>query len=250
MHFHNGSNSRRNVGEVDEPTIIETLISLKGKHVESLGIVINSVATYYGKEYPVGTKRTNIMKAPGEAKRDVTINGKGYSLKSSRASPPAIVNHSTREKWLRVCKRVGVKIDMLDEMVSEYWELRTNHRIGEDVLTSSIHCPFGNTKTRQQYLKILLDYFLFNGTGSSDSRYPADYILEFASSTDQNTWRILDSASAVYSMWPKMVFSIRSKKGMPSNYPNIGALKKAQMEPWVRYINGDYRGALHVRTKR
>ena len=213
--------------------------------------VINSVADYRGREYPVGIKTPKIMKAPVGAKRDVVINGKGYSLKSTRAAPPAIVNHTTREKWMRVCTRIDIRIDMLDKMVSEYWELRTHGKIGEDIPVSSHYCPFGNTPERRHYLKILINYFLFDGTGSKDSLYRADYILEFGDPLDMATWRILDRDSAFDSLWPKMIFSIRAKKGMPSNYARMwDAKKKAQIAPWVRHIDGDYRGALHIRARR
>lgn len=242
--------ARKNVGEEDEPLIIEKLVSLRSKCAGALG-TISSVADYLEREYPVGTKSSQIMKAPTGAKRDVVINGKGYSLKSTRASPPAIVNHTTREKWIRVCKKTGVQIDMLDEMVSEYWKLRTHNKIGEDIQVSSCRCPFGNTLKRKQYLKGLINYFLFDGTGSSDSLYPADYILEFDDPSDITTWRILDRDSAFDSLWPKMVFSIRAKKGMPSDYAHMwNVKKKAQIAPWVKYIDGDYRGALHIRARR
>lgn len=239
-----------NVGETDEPVLIEKLVSLIGVYVEVLGFAVKSVASYHGTEYSIGTRRSQISKAPTHAKRDVIINGKGYSLKSSRAAPAAIVNHTTREKWIAVCQRNGLEIGLLDDMVSEYWELRTRNRIGEDIPTSSPNCPFGNTEPRRQYLKILISYFLFDGTGSGDSRYPADYILEFANPTDPTAWCVLDKESAFQSMWPKMVFSIRSTKGMPSAYPDIGAPKKTLIEPWVRHIDGAYRGALHIRTRK
>lgn len=235
-----------NVGEQDEPRLIENLVSLKGKYVEPLGD-ITSVASYDGIEYQAGIQRSRILKAPTSAKRDVMINGKGYSVKSTRAAPPAIVNHTTREKWLRVCNVVGLSIDPLDEMVSEYWRLRIDGKIGEDVPSSSAYCPFGSSVQRREYLRPLINYFLFEGTGAHDSPYPAECILEFTDPLIPSTWRILDKRSAFDSMWPKMVFSIRSEKGMPINYPNISATKKALIEPWVKHIDGDYRGSLHIR---
>ena len=236
------------MGEQDEPRLIENLVSLRGRHVEPLGD-ITSVASYNGVEYQADIQRNRIWKAPTSAKRDVMINGKGYSLKSIRAAPPAIVNHTTRDKWLRVCNVVGLSIDPLDEMVSEYWKLRIDRKIGEDVLSSSNYCPFGSNPQRREYLRTLINYFLFDGTGAQDSAYPAEYILEFTDPLIPSTWRILDKRSAFDSMWPKMVFSIRSKKGMPPDYPSISATKKVLMEPWVRHIDSDYRGSLHIRTR-
>jgi hypothetical protein len=237
-----------NVGEQDEPRLIENLVSLRGKRIEPLGDIA-SVASYDGVEYPARVQRSQILKAPTSAKRDVIINGRGYSTKSTRGARVAIVNHTTREKWLRVCKSVGLSINPLDEMVSEYWRLRVDRRIGEDVPSSSMYCPFGNNMQRKEYLRGLVNYFLFDGSGARDSRYPAEYILEFADPLIPSTWKVLDKRSAFDSMWPKMVFSIRSEKGMPSKYPNISACKKALIEPWVRHIDGEFRGSLHIRTR-
>lgn len=237
-----------NVGETDEPRIIEKLISLRGRSVIPFG-TIESVADFRGREYPADTPRSRILKAPTFAKRDIIVNQEGYSLKSTRAARPAIVNHTTREKWVRVCEKIGVHIDMLDIMVSEYWQLREQYRIGEDVATNNNLCPFGNTQERRLYLKDLINYFLFDGTGSKDSPYPADYILEFTDPLDPTVWKILDRNSAFDFMWPKIVFSIRSKKGMPPDYPRMSDVrKKALIKPWVRYIDEDYRGALHIRA--
>lgn len=240
--------SKGNVGENDEILITKTLLKLRGRFVPSLNFIIETVADYSGRIHKDNSGF--ITKAPVSSKRDITINGKGFSLKSSRAAPPAIVNHTTREKWLKVCDRRQITIDLLDGMVSEYWKLRMEGRIGEDIHTTSSLCPFGCTKEHQLYLKKLVDYFLFDGTGSALSNYPADYILEFNDPLNPNTWRILDRDTAFFAEWPKMVFSIRSKKGMPSNYPNINPAQKALMEPWVRFIDGDYRGALHIRAKK
>jgi hypothetical protein len=239
-----------NAGEQDEPLLIEKLASLRGTYVIPFGKNIVSVAAYDGTEYPCGVKKSGISKAPTKAKRDVLINGKGYSLKSTRAARTAIVNHTTREKWIRVCDVLDLKMDMLDEMVSEYWELRIGGKIAEDINTTSTYCPFGNNPQRKKYLKTLINYFLFDGSGSKESHYPAEYVLKFTNPSDPSTWKIFDRQSAFDAMWPEMVFSMRSEKGMPRNYPNISdAKKKAMIEPWAKYVDGGYRGSLHIRTK-
>lgn len=241
----------KNVGEKDEPLIIAQLASMQGRFIEELGFVIKTVNSYRGEKYPSGISSTQIRKAPTGAKRDVTINGTGYSLKSTRAAPPAIVNHTTREKWLRVCQITGVQIDLLDEIVSEYWELRIRGKIGEDISVSSPLCPFCKTRKRKDYLRRLINYFLFDGTGSKDSKYPATHILEFEDPLNVMTWRVLNRNQAFNFLWPKLVFSIRAKKGMPFDFKNMeDAEKKAAIAPWVRYIDGDYRGALHIRARR
>jgi hypothetical protein len=239
-----------NVGEIDEPRIIEKLISLKNTNVKPIGY-ISSVASYDGNEFFSGTTSNFIKKAPTRAKRDVIINGRGYSLKSTRAAPPAIVNHTTRDKWIRICNVLGEKIDLLDDMVSDYWALRENKKIGEDITVVNYNCPFGNTIQKKQYLKKLINYFLFEGTGSRTSKYPAQYIIEFSNPINPQTWKVLDKNTAFDSMWNKMIFSLRADKGMPPDYENMKDLqKKTLIEPWVKFIDGDYRGALHIRTKR
>ena len=59
---------------------------------------------------------------------------------------------------------MGVTIDLLDEMVSEYWDLRTNGVIGEDIQINDSRCPFGNSQQKKEYLKDLINYFLFDGS--------------------------------------------------------------------------------------
>ncbi len=237
-----------NAGEEDEPKIIAKLASLKGTNIESIGL-IKSVASYNGLEYQQDITIRQVNKAPTSAKRDVIINGKGYSLKSIRKRPPAIVNHTTREKWIRICQVIGEKIDLLDEMVAEYWDLRVNGKIGEDTFANRSICPFVNTERRRKYLKQLIDYFLFYGTGSKGSEYPAEYILQFSDPSDPQTWTVLSKETAFEALLPNMIFSLRSKKGMPPGYPRMSdAKKKALIDVWVKKIDGDYRGSLHIRS--
>ena len=235
-----------NVGEIDEPRVIERLVSMKGKNIEGIGR-IDSVADYRGVEYPSGIEAHIIQKAPPGAKRDAMINGLGYSIKSNRAAPAAIVNHTTREKWMRVCRIVGVSIGKLDEMVDDYWKLRFDGIIGEDTRISDRQCPFNKNP---KYWELLLSYFLFIGTGTKDSKYPASYILETKNPYDPGSWTIINREDAFEALWPNLVFSLRAKKGMPPNYPHMSdTKKKSDIEPWVKYIDGDFRGALHIRAR-
>ena len=162
-----------NIGEEDELLVLKKLFQMKSRRIPCLGL-IESVANYRGYEI---TSIKDIKKAPSNSKRDVIINGIGYSLKSTRAAPAAIVNHTTREKWIRVCKNLGLNIKPLDIMVEEYWDLRLNGEIGEDIWTFQSRCPFGNTSQRKSYLKKLINYFLFDGTGVKDNKFPAEKVL-------------------------------------------------------------------------
>jgi len=186
-------------------------------------------------------------KAPTSAKSDIYINGRGVSLKSLRAAPPALVNHTPRPGFHRVCGAVGSDITILDGIVDEYWDLRMKGTISEDTKITNPNCPFRNYKN---YLKPILEYFLFTGTGSADSKYPADFLLEFRDPLKIETWRMLNKDEAFESVWKNLVFSLRAKKGMPLDYSLYTYRRKNadSIARWVRYCGNDYRGALHIRT--
>lgn len=186
-----------------------------------------------------------VGKAGAFDKADVYINNEPYSIKSLQTAPPALVNHTARDGWERVCTKVGCSIDKLDEIIKNYWELRKAGTIREDISNSDPNSPF---KSEKDYLLPLLNYYLFKGSGSRDSEHPANYILDFTDPLDFNTWKVFD-ANYIDQHWDKLVFSLRSSKGM-GNYPNIrNATKKASMAKWTEYYQGGYKGALHVRVK-
>jgi len=196
-------------------------------------------------------KSIGINKAPSGAKSDVYINHKGISLKSLHAAPPALVNHTTRPGFHRVCNEVGRDIAILDEIIDEYWALREAGKIAEDTKTSDLSCPF-NDHSRKEYMRPILEYFLFKGTGSSDSKYPADKLIEFLNPLSPTTWRAIPPDKAVDDVWNKLIFSVRAKKGMPRDYdPNTyRKLNAESIARWVKHHSGEYRGALHIRVKK
>lgn len=191
----------------------------------------------------------NIAKAPSGAKSDVYINNIGVSLKSLSAAPTALVNHTARPGFEFACNYAGIAIDELDEIIDNYWQLRESGLITEDTKISDKNCPF---RTHKEYLRPILEYFLFIGTGSKISETRAEYILEFTNPFDLNTYKKLSKKEAVDAVWPKLIFSLRAKKGMPKDY-TPETYNKANAESilkWVRYNSGDYRGALHIRSSK
>jgi hypothetical protein len=255
-----------NSGERDELLVKLQLVkmrdsgqSFKNKPITSVGfgnieygpIPQNLVSTFQNlSNHDLGTlaDELEIYKAPGGAKSDVYINGVGFSVKSSSAAPSALVNHTSRPGFENVCSKVGVPIEELDKYIDAYWHLRLSGVIAEDTKISDFNCPFKNSKN---ILKSILEYFLFIGTGSSDSNYPADYILEFSDPCNTTTWRLLDPATAVDQIWDKLVFCVRAKKGMPSGYNKETYAKSnaKSIARWTEYHSGNYRGALHIRLK-
>ena len=213
------------------------------------GFSCDDLRHYSDAELTRFVERLGVSKSPTRAKADIFINGTGYSVKSLAAAPAALVNHTARPGFEKACSYAGVSIEVLDEIVDEYWRLREQGVIKEDTKIVDPNCPFIPYK---EQLKPVLEYFLFDGTGGGKSVAPADYIIEFSNPLDEKTYRLLDKEDAVEEIWPKLVFSMRAKKGMPKNYnpntyhkPNADSIKR-----WVRYSSGDFRGALHIRVTR
>lgn len=188
-------------------------------------------------------KTLNISKSGMKSKADISINGVLYSIKEIGASPPAIINHTPRPGFENVCKIIGTPIQGLDDIVSVYWDLRTKGTIKEDTCTSDKNCPF--TKHRD-YLKPIIEYFVFTGTGSGGSRYPADKVLEIDYKDLPDKIRVIKKDEYFDDVWPNLVFSIRNK-GMPPNYPNIENSESVSI--WTRPFDGKDKGSLHVRVK-
>lgn len=257
-----------NLGERDELLAVIKLIQMKeaGKALPILG-KIESVG-FKGRNYraapwtydsgkPVLTmpeselayaaKTMGFCKAGRNDKADVYVNGFGLSVKSMRSAPPALVNHTARPGWLRICQQIGVSIEPLDEIIDNYWALRQSGQIKEDIANSVMASPFRNKK---KYLTPILSYFLFKGTGSTDSTSPADFLLHMKDPTRESTWELLSPEDFIDLLWPRLVFSVRSKKGMPPNYPNMtDKAKLLSTARWTKLHQNEYRGALHVRAK-
>ncbi len=252
----------KNIGEYDEMRAKLHLIELRdAKKTIVLGgksVVVTSVKND-GKEcssLPVGTnlsiksdmeieklaKNVNAFKAPAGSKADVYVNGYGISVKSHRGANPAFLNHTHRAGFLKVCSRVGVRINKLDEIIKDYWTKRKSGLIGEDISNGDPNSPF---REHLNYLKPILNYFLFTGTARSDSKYKADYILDFTDPLREGAWKF-SKDEYLEDNWNHIIFSVRSK-GMPESYPNTSDYDA--IKPWVEVAEGQYKGSLHGRAQ-
>lgn len=177
-------------------------------------------------------------------KADVYVNGVGISVKSQRGAPPSIINQTSRDKILRIMKILQKPILPLDQIVDRYWSLRLNGGT-EDVSGNGYDNPFSTNADGSNTISVmkpLLNYFAFKGTGTRDSAAPATYILSIDNPEDTKTWVYYSERNFVDSLWEKFVFSIRSK-GLPT-------IVTADMEPWIRTIDGKKVGTLNVRVKK
>lgn len=177
-------------------------------------------------------------------KADVFINGIGISVKSKRGAPPSIINQTARDKILRVMNAISCPIEPLDHIISRYWYLRLNGGT-EDVCGLGPNNPFTTSEDNTSnlpVLKPLLNYFTFKGTGTRDSAAPATYVLSVGNPADITTWVYYSEENFVDSVWENLVFSIRAK-GLPQNITE-------EIKPWVKMIDGAYKGTLNVRVKK
>lgn len=257
-----------NQGEIDEIKCKIVLTHMRDQCIPLFGETIQSVGFANVEYHALPTNFTledlrfisesdliriahyiGVEKAATGAKADVEINHIGVSLKSMSAAPAALVNHTNRKGFEFTCHTVGVDIQELDSIIDDYWELRTNGQIAEDTKIIDPLCPFN---THKEYMRPILEYFLFTGTGSKLSRYPAEYLIKITDPLDSTTYEKLSKSEAFDELWPNLIFSLRAKKGMPKNYnPQTYTGNGAEsIAKWVRFSSGDYRGALHIRATR
>ncbi|MDQ1147037.1 hypothetical protein QE429_003864 [Bacillus sp. SORGH_AS 510] len=210
------------------------------------GLDIKTIVGYSDEQLINTAEGLGITKAPSLSKSDVQINGIGYSVKSQGSNPPALLNHTRRPGVEFACNYAGVNIKELDPLVEKYWWLRENGIIGEDVRNSSNESPF---RDHRDTLGEVLKYFIFTGTGARGlSKHPAEFILEFANPLNPETWTIINKDDAIDKLWDKLIISIRSKQ-MPNNYPyNKDQNENESIAMWTRFIDGQYRGSLHIRN--
>ena len=181
-------------------------------------------------------------------KADVYVNGVGISVKSQRGGNPSLINHTTRDKIVRVMHSIQQPMLPLDQMVDNYWNLRLAGTINEDVCSTEAICPFSNLngKSGLEIIKPLLNYFAFDGTGSRDSQSPATLILSLESPTDIKTWQFFSKDNFIESVWDRLVFSIRGKS--TPQFLDEGREDHKLMLPWIREIDFQNKGALSVRV--
>ena len=178
------------------------------------------------------------------SKMDISINNVKYSIKEigPTAKDPAIVNHTTRPGFEKACCRLNVPITELDNIIDEYWELRKEKKeIMQDTKNSDNICPF---LEHEEYMKPIIEYFLFEGTGTGTSIIPADAVLEIDYRRLPACIRIHDKQHCYDEIWQRLVFSVRSKQ-MPPNYPNC--VNSESIGKWTKKMNERDKGCLHIR---
>ena len=146
----------KNIGEIDEVLVKLRLIelrdssgsiSIKGQQVTVSSVSLKrefdsipndvDIRKLSHRDADILATRLGAGKAGLYDKADVKIYEVGYSIKSHRCAPAAIINHTPRWGWLRICKKLGIDIAPLDAMVAEYTKLRKEGKIGEDIFNNN-----------------------------------------------------------------------------------------------------------------
>jgi len=236
---------RKAWGDIDEPIIIKNIIKCRDQKETIKGIQdkIISVKDISLNEYPTNFQK--IKKSPSYAKADVYVNNLGYSIKSYTAAPPTIINSSTREKFLFVCDLLNISIKPLDVIIDEYWRL-----VLEDGHSLTFHNEEKNSifSNKMSYLKKIILYFLFDGTGKGYSEQRAEGIIFVKDPNDISTYSVMGKEKSFNVLWPGMYWNVR-KRFIDSRYRNLkDDILKDKIKPWVRKFQGFYYGELQLRA--
>ena len=186
------------------------------------------------------------------SKIDITLNGKNCSIRCLNYTDRALVNHSHRRKYEAVCNHIGESIEPLDTMVNDYWTCRTLGLFNEDCYSYSSLNPFLDYK---EYLSKVLTFMAFNTLDfdkAGESGFVVekiDNIIDYVDPWDENTWNLYDNSNYFNSIWKYLCFSMRDKKGMPSD-DKLTLPENADIRLWTHNLDGRNKGALHVRIKK
>jgi hypothetical protein len=191
-------------------------------------------------------KVLDLKKSKSNSKADISINNITYSVKEVSGGKVTIVNQTKRPGFEFVCEQCDSSIKTLDKIIELYWKNRCAGILGEDVRTNQENSPFEKHK---EFFRPIINYFLFTGTGSKLSNFPAMKILEI------NDYKILPKGIKIIEkedyfdqIWDNLVFSVRSY-GMPANYPKEKDQENHEsVKKWTEKIGGKYRGCFNVRV--
>lgn len=229
------------------PVLGKILQLSDGKDLENLKWKPQCQSLLDSQEFEDLQECLGLKKSPSRSKTDVTINNVKYSVKLKNEKP-SIINHTSRPGFERICTSLGIKIETLDQIIDEYWRRRKKEIITEDIGNDDSRSPFLSHK---EDLRPIINYFIFSGTGSADSDYPAEKVLVIDYKLLQTGITVYDKDKYFDHVWPKLVFSLRgggkAKRGMPKDYPNCE--DSESIGRWTKKTSDGYKGALSVRVR-
>ena len=246
----------KNKGEAGEEYVVKKLFNLnKNKEYDTLITLLGTDASEGITLFEFTDNKeiiddNQIKKAPSNCKSDckLKLNKTGdflnISIKCKHGSPPAIINHTNRKAKVFQNGCLNNELVNLDEIIINLNKLRKEGSLKEDIILSNQEL----TKNQKKSLIKVISYFVFDGTGSIESLYPADSILEVDKLDEINTWKLQickkkkEKIEYIKSIYSSLVLSIRDK-GMPCKEAICDIIKPWVFEPYANKI----KGALHIR---
>lgn len=227
---------------------------LKNKDLSKISIdEIKTLASQAGYEFSCRIHGVNKV----FSKVNIEIDGKKFAIRCFDHTERPLINHSTRDKYVKLCNRAGVDIAKLDDAVDSYWELREAGIFNEDCIYTSPLNPFLEIK---EDLRRLLTYIAFHAYDMSkewdDPCFEVETIdgyIDYLNPCDESTWNVLGQEVFFDKVWKHLRFSFRADKGMPGDglvVPADPSIKK-----WTREWKNKrgvtvYKGALHIRISK
>lgn len=243
-----------NKGELGEINIINKLFSLMKKNkIDDLVHCFGPDAEHNIIVCDIETQKpiidaTDIKKSKSTSKADTLIMLKKtnkflyISIKCTHGANPAILNHTPRSaKVFQKDGALSTQLDVLDTIIKKLNMARTSGEVNEDIKINSME--FGQNE--KECIYNVGKYFMFEGTGSGNSKYPSNAILTVGDYNNIKQWKYLlcdtneQKINYIKQVYDLMVFSLRNK-GMPKVINNICI-------PWIYKDKSKQKGSLHIR---
>lgn len=142
---------------------------------------------------------------PLGAKSDIYLNDVGYVIYNFAEDHPVILDGVTREGMLEVCRQANVSSELLDQRIREYAALRSSGAIGDVIAIADPASPFRQDK---EWLASIIRYYLFEGSESGPSMFPAECAFDYTDPLNTNTWSIYEPEDIIDVIWDKLVFTV------------------------------------------
>jgi len=142
---------------------------------------------------------------PLGAKSDIYMNDVGYVICNFTQDRPVIIDGLTREEMAAVCRLANVPCELLDQRMREYAELRRSGAVTGEVAIADPASPF---KDDREYLGKVIRYYMFEGSESGPSMFPAECAFDYTDPLNTNTWIIYEPEEMIEAIWDRLVLSV------------------------------------------
>jgi len=142
---------------------------------------------------------------PLGAKSDIYMNDVGYVIYNFTQDQPAIIDGVTREGMAEVCRQANVSHELLDQRIREYAELRRSGAAGDTIAMTDEASPF---RQDREWMAPIIRYYMFEGSESGPSMFPAECAFGYTDPLNTNTWIIYEPEEVIDAIWDKLAVSV------------------------------------------